>query len=358
MDIKKMSIDEKIGQRFIFGVNDIDVEPIIDLIKKCHIGGIVLYKRNYRSYDDMLKVIKKFKEANKTNDIPLFISIDQEGGVVNRIPSEIHNLKNIYEVTKTDINNVTEYADIIGKILAQSGINMNLSPVLDIYNNSKSKALEKRCFYGDEKVVTECGRKYVKELDKNGIISVIKHFPGHGASMMDSHFFVPYIHNYEAVLNNHIKPFEVLLRDAPSVMVGHLVIRKLTGMKPATMATDFSTKYIREKYNYDGIVMTDEINMLKKHLSYRFNYIDKMLKSDNDIILVKIKDANEGYKIIKKYKKILSNNDELQKLDRHVERILKIKDKYNINDNTDYQGIDIDKVNKRIDKINNIFKEK
>ena len=191
MNVKEISVDAKIGQRFIFGVNDSNIEPILELIKKCHIGGVILYKKNYQDYSDMINVINKIKEANKDNNIPLFISIDQEGGIVNRIPSEIHNLKNIYDVTRIDDSLVSNYADIISDVLSQSGINMNLAPVLDIYNDSKSKALCKRCFYGDEKKVTKCGIEYVKELNKKKIVSVIKHFPGHGNTATDSHMTLP-----------------------------------------------------------------------------------------------------------------------------------------------------------------------
>lgn len=99
MDINKLSLDEKIGQRFIFGINDNNIDSIIELIKKSYIGGVILYKKNYDNYIDMLKVIKRLKSANKNNPIPLFIAIDEEGGIVNRMPSEIHNLKSIYDVS-------------------------------------------------------------------------------------------------------------------------------------------------------------------------------------------------------------------------------------------------------------------
>ena len=240
-------------------------------------------------------------------------------------------------------------------MLSDSGINMNLSPVLDIYNNSKSKALDKRCFYGDENQVTKLGAEYVKELDNNKIVSVIKHFPGHGASKFDSHFIIPYIFNNQDVLDKHIKPFEVLLKNAPAVMVGHLLIRGLTGLVPVSMNDKFITKYIREDNKYDGIVMTDEINMLKRHPLYRFSYLKGILNADNDIILVKLKDLNEGYTIINKYKSMLDNNKQcVLELDKHVERIIDIKKKYDISDDDKVSGVDIEKLNKRIDKINDI----
>jgi len=102
VDIKKLSLEEKIGQRFMFGVNSYNIDIIIELIKNYSIGGVILYKKNYNSYSEMLSVVKRLKDANKNNKIPLFISIDQEGGRVNRFPSEFVNLKNVYDVSKKD----------------------------------------------------------------------------------------------------------------------------------------------------------------------------------------------------------------------------------------------------------------
>ena len=147
MDMGNLSLDEKIGQRFIMGVNNQNISEIIKINKKAYLGGVILYKKNYHNCFDMLLVIKKLKEANKDNKIPLFIAIDQEGGKVNRLPNEIHNLKNIYDVSKKDISLVKDYASIIGKILTNSGINMNLAPVVDIYNGTNARSLYKRCFY-------------------------------------------------------------------------------------------------------------------------------------------------------------------------------------------------------------------
>ena len=353
MAIKKLSLEEKIGQRFIIGVNNSDVESVIDLIDKCHIGGVVLYKKNYNSYSDMLKVIERFKNTNKKNKYPLFIAIDQEGGIVNRMPPEINNLRNIYDVSHHDKKLVSTYANIIGTLLSASGINMNLAPSLDIYNGSKSKVVYKRCFYGNSSEVGNLGNKYIDEMNKNGIISVAKHFPGHGASKLDSHFIIPYIHNYKDMLTTHVSPFKSVLDKTPAIMLGHLVVRKLTNLLPVTMSNKFIINYIRCQCNYDGIVMTDEINMLRRHLLYRFTYVNKILKSDNDIILVKIKNYKEGYKIIEKYKKMLSKDKELKEnLDRHVDRIINVKNKFNISDKVNYKGIDIENINKKIDLLN------
>ena len=90
MDYNKLSLKEKIGQKFMFGVNSSNIDIIVDLIKEHCIGGVILYKKNYSNYDEMLLVIKRLKDANKGNRIPLFIAIDQEGGRVNRMPQEFN----------------------------------------------------------------------------------------------------------------------------------------------------------------------------------------------------------------------------------------------------------------------------
>lgn len=353
MNINSLTLNEKVGQRFIFGVNSDNIDDIIKLIKKYHIGGVILYKKNYNTYDEMLNVVKKIKNANKDNKIPLFISIDQEGGRVNRIPKEIHNLKNIYDVSKIDSTLVSDYANIISKILYESGINMNFAPVMDIYNGSKSNALYKRCFYGNADNISKLGSIYVEKAKENKIISVIKHFPGHGCSKYDSHFLIPYIFDRKALFNKHIIPFnELIKKDVDALMVGHLVIRGKTRLLPASISDLFIKKYLRD-VNYKNLIITDEVNMLKKHLIYKHCFINKALKSSSDIILVKMKDYNEGVSIINKYKKLLDNNNLLlDKLDDSVKRIVTIKGKYDIKDDTSFDGIDIDKVNKEIDIIN------
>ena len=131
--LEKLSLEEKVGQMFMFGVNDRNTDGIIELIKKYKIGGVILYKRNYSDYNDMLNLIKRLREANKDNKVPLLIAIDEEGGRVNRMPKEFNNLKSIYRFSKLNNQNVIkEYASVISKELSGSGINMNFAPVVDI----------------------------------------------------------------------------------------------------------------------------------------------------------------------------------------------------------------------------------
>ena len=357
MNIKELSLEEKIGQKFIFGINSNNIDEIVKLIEKYHIGGVILYKKNYSNYDEMLSVIRRLKEANKNNKIPLFIAIDQEGGRVNRMPFEFKNIKNIYDMSKKDMSLISKNGIITGRMLSEMGINMNFAPVLDVCDNDKSKVLYNRCFYGDIDDVSKMGSDYVKELSKKGVISVVKHFPGHGVSTMDSHFITPYVFDNKKIFEKHIKPFENILNNkdvsVDGIMIGHLVIKGMTGGLPASISNEFISEYLRKRYNYDGLIITDEMNMLSRNILYKFSYAKKMFKSLSDLYLIKIKNINDAIKIINKYINFCNKDIEcMNMLDDSVDRIIRIKDKYNINDGVDSIGCDIDLINKEIDNIN------
>lgn len=351
----ELSLDEKIGQRFIVGVNSQQVDMFIKLIKEGYVGGVILYKKNYGTYQEMISVINKFKEANKGNKIPLFISIDQEGGVVNRLPKDIHRLEEIYLFSKNNKDKIDLYATVISDVLKDTGINMNLAPVIDIYNNSKSQALESRCFYGDMDQVSELGKRYVKIFKDNGVIPVVKHYPGHGATRLDTHFFIPYVWNYKTMLTKHMVPFERLFNDdLDALMVGHMKIRKLCGLLPASLNRKFIMNYLRNKF--DGLIISDECNMLKRHFIYRFMYERMITTSGCDMVLLKLKNINEFYRMRDKYKRMIQNNQGLNnELDEMIKRILKVKMKYNVSDKLVKNGTDITKINRRIDEINSMI---
>lgn len=355
MKYQDLSLREKVGQKFIFGVYSNNIDIIISLIRDYAIGGVILYKKNYRSYDEMINVIKRLKEANKNNKIPLFIAIDQEGGKVNRMPSEFDNIKSVYDLSQKDSDLIRDMSILTGKMLSSCGINMNFAPVMDIYDgNPKNKALYKRCFYGSIENITDCGIKYVDGVSSSNVISVIKHFPGHGATHADSHFMTPFVYDYKSILDNHIKPFTLMMdKNVDVLMVGHLVIRKLTRFLPASISSFFISKYIRNENNFKGLIITDEINMLFHSGLYSFIYEKKALTAGSDMVLVKIRDKNNGKRLISKYEKIVGRNLKQAKLlDDSVERILNIKKKYNITDDIDDLGCDINKINEEIRKIN------
>ena len=250
LKIEDLSLEEKIGQMIIVGIDGNKItERTKKIILKYKIGGIILYRKNFKSYEEMVKLIKDLKELNSQNKIPLFISIDQEGGRVNRMPKEFLNLPVANLIaTKMGEEGVKKAASIISEILSKAGFNMNFAPVLDL-KRFDTKVIGDRSFCKDYKKVSKYGLIQINEYKAQNIIAVAKHFPGHGATKGDSHFMLPRIKlGMETLEKEDMKPFENAINEGiDGILIGHLKIRGLFDKNPCSMSRKFITKYLRKK---------------------------------------------------------------------------------------------------------------
>ena len=356
MDIKELSIEEKIGQMIIIGI---DTNYITDRIKtmitKYKIGGIILYRKNFSTYKEMLKLIQNLKDLNKENKIPLFIAIDQEGGRVNRMPKEIKNLPSANQIAQIGGEDLVRLSNnITGRILRQSGFNLNFAPVLDIKRFENNHAIGDRSFGNNKEDVAKMGIIAMKELQKNKIISVIKHFPGHGATKQDSHNFLPVINKkIEQLEKEDMYPFEQAIKNgADVVLVGHLLIKNITGIYPASLSRKFITKYLRKKYRYRGIIITDDLKMKAIKLIYGAKLaVIKAFEAGNDIIVFRYNSKEEIEVIEKIISLVKKGKIKENRINKSVKRIIDIKNKYEISDTEKIKGIKIDEINKEIEEI-------
>lgn len=356
MEIKELSIKEKIGQMVMIGLDTNYVtDRIKNMIQEYKIGGIILYRKNFSTYEDMLKLIKELKELNKKNKIPLFIAIDQEGGRVNRMPKEIKNLPSANRVASVGGKElVGKSANITGEILHKSGFNLNFAPVLDIKRFEDKTAIGDRSFGTDKNIVAECGIIAMKGLQQNGIVSVVKHFPGHGATKQDSHNFLPIINiPMKELEKEDIYPFEQAIKNgADAVLVGHLLIRDVTGIFPASLSRKFISKYLRKKYRYKGLIITDDLKMKAIKLLYGPNLaVKRAFSAGNDIIVFRF-NKDEEKKVLDKIINLVSTGKiKESRINRSVNRIVKTKQKYGISDTENFDGVDTEKINQQIDEI-------
>lgn len=356
MKIKELSIKEKIGQMVMIGMDtNYITERIKNMIQNYKIGGVILYRKNFSTYQDMLNLIKNLKELNKENKIPLFIAIDQEGGRVNRMPKEIKNLPSANQVAKYGGERlVLKSANIIGKLLHESGYNLNFAPVLDINKYEKQKAIGDRSYSDDKKKVAKYGVATMKELQKNDIISVIKHFPGHGATKQDSHYFLPIINeSMKKIESEDMYPFEQAIENgADALLVGHLLIRGVTGIYPASLSRKFITKYIRRKYRYNGLIITDDLKMRAIKLFYGPDLaVKRAFEAGNDIIVFRFAEEEEKRVLNKIEDLVVQGKIRENRIDKSVRRIIEMKEKYNISDSKEFYGVDIENINKEIEEI-------
>ena len=291
--ISKMTLREKIAQMLIlYYYSDTVSDSLETTLKEVKPGGFILFGENISTYD---KTVTFVKTLQKYSDVPLIISIDQEGGLVQRFKSskdmQVTKIPPMYNVGAT---NDTDIAYNIGRVIAEElrviGVNVDYAPVLDIYSNPNNKVIGDRSFSNDKDKVSSMGLSLAKGLSDNGVIPVFKHFPGHGDTEVDSHYDLPVINKTkEDLLKNELVPFiNAIKNDAKIMMVGHIALPKIIGDDtPASLSYEIVTKLLKEELGYKGLVITDALNMGAVTNKYSNSEIYEMaINSGVDLLLM------------------------------------------------------------------------
>jgi beta-N-acetylhexosaminidase len=360
--IKTMTLEEKIGQMVIIGLDSYNVdENTVDMIQNKKVGGFILFKKNVNDSGQLLNLVNSLKEQNSNNKIPLFISIDEEGGKVSRVPNEFKNLPTNREIGK--VNN-EDFSYEIGNILAMQlnafGINMDFAPVLDVNTNPNNPVIGNRSFGNEPNIVSDLGIATMKGIKDKGVIPVVKHFPGHGDTSVDSHIGLPSIDNDLNRLNEiELVPFKNAIKNkADVVMVAHILMTKIDPNYPASMSKKVINDILRDDLNFDGVVITDDMTMGAILKNYDIN--DAAIKSVNagtDIILVCHNNDNQVNIINSLIQGVKDGEISEDRIDESVYRILKLKDKYNINGEI-INSVDVDNINYNINKVLDTYTNK
>ena len=356
MNVNELSLTEKIGQMIIVGVDGTTVSPRLKkLILDYKIGGVILYRRNFSTYEEMKKLIEEIKEINKVNKIPMIFSIDQEGGRVNRMPKEIKNLPSVNKIAKNmGIDGIKKSSSIIGEILKSAGFNMNFYPVLDIKRFGDKHAIGDRAFSDNDEEVAKFGIIAMKEMQSKKMISVVKHYPGHGATKKDSHFLLPIIFKSQKKLEKEdLVPFKECIKNgADAILVGHLLVSNKTDFRPASLSRKYIIKNLRMKNRYKGLIISDDLNMKAIKLMYGTKKaVEKAFKACNDIIVFRFAEKEEKDSIENIYECVKSKKIKEHRINKSVNRILKMKEKYDFYNTKKSNDLDIEKINKEIDFI-------
>ena len=248
-------------ERMLFvGLNTTDKNIIKKLIKEYHVGGVILYSKNYHNYQEMVRLINQIHTWAQEENYIVLIGIDEEGYRVNRLPKEFANLKSPFAF-RHNLNSITEHASIIAHILAKSTIHVNFAPVLDIKRFPDNHAIGDRCFGASAKEVIQNTLPYIEEFKKKNVVPVIKHFPGHGATKTNSHYLIPVIWRTKRLFEEDILPFtKAIDKRIDAVMIGHFIIPQFSLLKPTSISAK-TVKYLRNNLHYSNIIMTDDLMM-------------------------------------------------------------------------------------------------
>ena len=335
--LKEMSLEEKIGQMLIVSYEGTSVtEELFSLLNQVKPGGFILFSNNFSDYEQTQKLIADIKS---TSEIPMFISIDQEGGRVQRIKNlsdqEVTIIPPMYEIGLTrDEDFAYQVGKVIGEELRVFDINMDFAPVLDIYSNPNNTVIGDRSFGTTSDIVSTMAISLASGLQDTGVISVYKHFPGHGDTLEDSHDTLPIVtKTKEELMNFELIPFiQAIENGAEAIMVGHIAVPSITkDNTPATLSKVLIQDLLKDELGFQGLVITDGLNMksLTNLYSQEEIYINAIL-AGVDILLMPEFSLNT-IEIIKNA--VLNGEISEERIDDAVTKILTLKYKRLSDDN-------------------------
>lgn len=358
--VDSMSLEEKVGQMIFGGIEGVELsEKSREMIREDKVGGIIFFKDNLVNANQIVTLLNSIKAENMQQQYPLFLGIDQEGGRVTRIP-ELNNLPTNKQIGKKDNPALAfQLGELLGKQLNAFGFNLDFAPVLDVDSNPNNPVIGDRSFGSDPKLVSELGISTMKGLQSENVISVIKHFPGHGDTEVDSHIELPIVSkNMKELQALEFIPFQNALKSgADVVMIGHILLPEIDANKPSSISNVVITKILREQLKYEGVVMTDDMTMKAILDNYEIGEAAvEAVKAGNDIVLI----AHDYEKVQRAIQAILEavQNEEIkvEQIDRSVERILQLKEKYQLS-NDQLSSINVNELNNLAEELtNNILK--
>ncbi|MFH0701947.1 MAG: glycoside hydrolase family 3 protein [bacterium] len=288
-------LDFKISQMIMMGFHgteskDYEASKLLNYAKTGEIGGILILKYNIKDKKQITGLIKSFKNAENPQ-YPLLIAIDQEGGQVQRL-NQSNGFKNYPSAKQISESMSPDKAKQIYLDMAESlkdtGINFNLAPVVDLDINPDSPAIGKkqRSFSNDPNKVVLFAEKFIDAHREKKVLTSLKHFPGHGSALSDSHLgFTDVTDTWQ---NKELLPyFELIKRGkADSIMSSHIFNRNIDDRLPASLSQKHIQQILREKLGYNGVIITDDLQMAAISNNYSFkDTVINAINAGNDILL-------------------------------------------------------------------------
>lgn len=268
-----MDLREQIGQRLVIGFLGTELDPEFKrLVREYKIGNVILFQRNLKSMEQVKALCADIQElVRRETGHDAFITIDQEGGKVTRLPGDGCNVPGAMATAATgDVENAEILAHITAKELKAVGVNFNLAPCMDVNNNPENPVIGVRSYGDTAETVAAYGTAAFRGFRKGGVLSCAKHFPGHGDTAVDSHVGLPVIDKtMEELEALELKPFRAAMEAGiPAVMGSHILFPKLEPDNvPCTMSRRIITGVLKDRLGFPGLVVSDcmEMDAIKKY---------------------------------------------------------------------------------------------
>jgi beta-N-acetylhexosaminidase len=357
------SLDIKIGQMILIGFPGTAVDPdVLEEVRMGKVGSIIIFEKNIpptNSFIALKKIIWTYQQAAP---IPLFIGIDQEGGKVNRLKDKYGFPRSITAAAmgKSPLDSVRFYGESTASTLAGLGININFGPVVDLASNPTNPIIARhgRAFSANEDSVIVFAKEFIKQHHRYGVLTSLKHFPGHGSSKDDTHLGIADVTNTWE--ERELKPYQILIDSgyADAVMTSHIVNKKLDKQgNPGTLSTDILTGILRNRLQFKGVIFTDDMQMhaitkhygLEEAIKLAINGGVDIMTFSNNIQGSDERTVNKVHAIIKDM--VSQGAIKKERIDESFARIMKLKARLTQNDLTAFYQQAWEKSNRELEEM-------
>lgn len=343
------TLEQKVSQMLMVGFRGTEVSTDSQIVKdmaKYQLGGVILFeydapsKSRPRNIVSVEQVKKLVSDLQSYSQVPLFVAIDEEGGMVSRLKSKYGFSPTVKPSYLGKLNNEDTtrfYAKQIAKKCASVGINVNFAPSVDVNVNPNCPIIGMlgRSFSDDYNVVAKNAKWFIEEHNKQGVLCTIKHFPGHGSSVSDTHLGIADVsHTWST---DELKPFSMLLADKilTSVMTSHIFNKNLDSIYPATLSKS-TLSILRNQFGFKGVIFSDD--MMMKAITNYYGFEESICLAINagvDVLVfsnnISVNDNNIVDSAMQIIVKLVNEGKiDKQQIDKSYKRIIKTKKKLGI----------------------------
>ena len=335
LQVQSMTTGQKVGQLLLAGIEGTTAgEDAVYAVQTVQVGGLILFRRNIESCAQTAGLVSDLKALNE-GYIPMLISADEEGGTVSRMPAgEVLDLPSASYFGKfEDPSLALQLGQALAAQCSALGVNTDFAPVADVWSNPDNTVIGKRAYGTEPELVAKLVPNVAEGLTQGGVIPVVKHFPGHGDTAVDSHYDLPVVtKTLEELEELELIPFRAAIESgAPAVMVAHLLVREIDDTLPATLSPKVVDGLLRSELGFNGVVFTDDLTMGAISNTYGMGEAAVLaIEAGCDVLLVchgtdNLKAAYEAL-----LEAVNSGRISLERLDDSVYRILKLKTDYSL----------------------------
>jgi beta-N-acetylhexosaminidase len=260
MPKRKSSWPSEVLARFVLGFEGTRVSPELASLLEAGLGGVAIFRRNYRSVDELRALTAEIRRAAPK---PVLIGVDQEGGEQFALAPPFTVWPGAAALGSIgDAALVEQIATAIGRELRAAGANLDFAPMLDLHIQPESPITRERSFGADPELVARLGRAFARGLRTGGVLGCAKHFPGHGDTRTDPHLDLPmFSGTLKHLESNELVPFAAIAGSVPLIMTAHILLPQVDATRPASLSRRILTGLLREQMGFQGAILADDLGM-------------------------------------------------------------------------------------------------